>query len=521
MGHPLPKLLAENFVIVLALLQRDETTNGLASHFVRFADYCGFGDSGILLTGHSNIVAGNFIGTTADGLDARGNVLYGVYLANGASDNTIGGSNAGAGNVISASGSTGVYLEGATTTGNAVLGNLIGTDKNGTAKLPNFDGIAISNASGNRIGGPAAGERNVISGNTRFGVHLSSLSGNVVQGNYVGTDVTGAETHGVENGHGVFLNGDLDSLIGGTQPGEGNAIAGSGWGIWLGGVTSNRHTSGTRIHGNRIGTSADGSQARGNSWGIYVEGQDGHEVHDVLIGGSTPGAGNLISGNYLEGIIMRGGGAQRIHIQGNSIHANGGLGIDLNGDGVTQNDSGDGDSGPNNLRNFPVLTSAAAGGSTRVTGTLNSTPGSVSTLDFYASAAADPSGFGEGQRWLGSIIVSTDLTGNAAFDANLIAATAIGEFITATATDTNGNTSEFCGSKEISVLATGAARTTCLFSPHCVLVQVAGVARARPVDGRARMRRHRLRWLAAPGQSLDRRSRTVRVPRALGCHSRM
>src|SRR5262249_16347610 len=99
-------------------------------------------------------------------------------------------------------------------------------------------------------------------------------------------------------------------------------------------------------------------------------------------------------------------------------------------------------SGPNNLQNFPVLAAAEAGATTSVRGTLNSRPGTTFTLDFYASPAADPSGYGEGQRYLGSATVNTDAAGTAALVAAL-AATSPGEVISATATDPQGNTSEF------------------------------------------------------------------------------
>src|SRR5262249_41373959 len=111
--------------------------------------------------------------------------------------------------------------------------------------------------------------------------------------------------------------------------------------------------------------------------------------------------------------------------------------------GVTLNDPQDADTGPNGYQNFPVLSRAQSGATTRVVGTLNSTPGTTFTLDFYASAARDPSGYGEGQRYLGSTTVTTDGLGNAAFDLTLAATTASGEWVTATATDPAGSTSEF------------------------------------------------------------------------------
>jgi hypothetical protein len=130
-------------------------------------------------------------------------------------------------------------------------------------------------------------------------------------------------------------------------------------------------------------------------------------------------------------------------LRGNSIHSNGGLGIDLDEDGVTPNDAGDADGGANRSQNFPVLSGVLAGASTAVTGSLHSRADTSFTLDFYASAEADPSGFGEGQRYLGSAVVTTDTDGNALFEVTLEAGTVPGESLTATATDPSGNTSEF------------------------------------------------------------------------------
>ena len=103
----------------------------------------------------------------------------------------------------------------------------------------------------------------------------------------------------------------------------------------------------------------------------------------------------------------------------NSIHDNSGLGIDLGGSGVpTPNDPVNPDTGPNNRQNYPVLTSAVAGSSLMVSGTLHSDPNQTFTLDFYASTAADPSGYGQGAVYVGSTTVTTDGGGNASF-ANL------------------------------------------------------------------------------------------------------
>jgi hypothetical protein len=143
---------------------------------------------------------------------------------------------------------------------------------------------------------------------------------------------------------------------------------------------------------------------------------------------------------------------QRNAILGNRIFSNSGLGIDLFGAddsfGVTNNDAGDGDSGPNHLQNFPVITSANANANgTTITGTLNSTPNTNFCIEFFASDAADPSGFGEGQIYLSAItpdvLGATDGSGDVSFTVTLPVAFGAGQVVSATATDSAGNTSEF------------------------------------------------------------------------------
>ena len=135
-------------------------------------------------------------------------------------------------------------------------------------------------------------------------------------------------------------------------------------------------------------------------------------------------------------------------ISGNAIHSNGGLGIDLGADGVTANDlAPDADGGPNALQNYPVLTSAFVDGTTSVlAGTLTGAPSTVYALEIFASQTLDPTGHGEGQRFLGVATATTDAAGTAMFNVVLAASANPGEFITATATDPSGNTSEFSAS---------------------------------------------------------------------------
>jgi tetratricopeptide (TPR) repeat protein len=171
-----------------------------------------------------------------------------------------------------------------------------------------------------------------------------------------------------------------------------------------------------------------------------------------MIGGSEPGAGNVISGNDGSGVaiaISENWTAQNA-IFGNAIYSNAGLGIDLGDDGVTSNDALDADSGPNQRQNFPILTSAISGAtSTTIEGTLNSTANTTFTLEFFSSSACDPSGHGEGEDFLGSNDVMTDGSGNTGFLVTLGTALPSGQFITATATDPDGNTSEFSACIEL------------------------------------------------------------------------
>ena len=168
---------------------------------------------------NANVVAGNFIGTDATGTKPLGNAGNGVQVLESASANTIGGTVAGARNIISASGVDGIELF-AGVTGNLVAGNYIGTDVSGTKPLGNANqGVAIfSSASANTIGGTVAGARNIVSGNGGEGIRITDggSSGNLVEGNFIGTDVTGAKPlDNAADGVSV-LNGASNNTIGGT-----------------------------------------------------------------------------------------------------------------------------------------------------------------------------------------------------------------------------------------------------------------------------------------------------------------
>ena len=401
-----------------------------------------------------NVVQGNFIGTNKDGTVDVGNANSGILIELGASNNLIGGTIPGSRNVISGNDADGVDLSGDGSSGNRIQGNRIGTDKTGTIDLGNVTfGVNITGASDNRIGGTAAGAGNVISGNDASGVRMTAFSGssavnNTVRGNFIGTKKGGAEALG-NSGSGVLLGaGASGNRIGGSAAGAGNVISGNtGVGVSISGADANDN----RVQGNRIGVQATSTAALGNSaFGVFITDQ----AAGNRIGGTVAGSGNIIAHNSDDGVLigsapnsfptLAGSGNS---VLGNRIFANGGQGIDLGAnDGVTGNNSDSGTLGPANPLNFPELSTAklSAAGLT-ITGSMTTEIGKTIRIEFFAtpSTDADPSGHGEGKRFLGFI----DVTMNKAtknFSTTLAATGLTTNFvITATATDADGNTSEF------------------------------------------------------------------------------
>jgi uncharacterized repeat protein (TIGR01451 family) len=321
-----------------------------------------------------------------------------------------------------------------------VEGNYFGTDITGTVAVGNTQSGLDINTSDNTIGGTTPQARNVISGSGEAGIILHgsfSAVRNLIQGNYIGTDATGTVALGNDE-IGVAIGCASDNTIGGTTPGTRNVISGNGgYGVLIDDCHS---TSRNKVWGNYIGLDATGTVAVGNQV-VGVSAGKGS-----MIGRSTPGAGNVIAFNSGSGVVLFSGTGSAI--LGNAIFSNGGLGIDLGSDGVTPNDTGDSDTGANNLQNFPLLTSAiSSGGSTIIEGTLNSAPNTSFLIEFFTNAACNPSGYGEGQAFLTAIAVTTDSSGDASF--SIPASAPTGQLITATATDPDDNTSEFSQCVEV------------------------------------------------------------------------
>jgi IPT/TIG domain/S-layer homology domain len=315
-----------------------------------------------------------------------------------------------------------------TATNNTVAGNFLGVDPTGMSAVPTGAGVLIIGQASNTIGGTSPADRNLISGCNPSGVDIASGSGNVVEGNFIGTNASG--TAALPNIQGLTINAP-GTRIGGTAAGAGNLISGNNEAMLL---TS---ADGSMVEGNLIGTDAAGTGPLPNSFRpVWID------ANGIIVGGTTAGSGNVIAFNSDAGVIVAGGTGNTV--RGNSIHDNAPLGIDLNGDGVTPNDLGDADSGPNDLQNFPVLSSVSYGASTTVAGLLNSTPGTTFQIDFYSNPACSnfPREFVQGETYLGSTEVTTDGSGNAHFDVTTLPGVPSGSLIAMTATDPAGSTSE-------------------------------------------------------------------------------
>jgi CSLREA domain-containing protein len=308
-------------------------------------------------------------------------------------------------------------------------GSVAGTEVNGlhiTAGSSTVRGLGIVNFMGLDVGGSELGGA---------GIRLETQGGNLIVGNHIGTDPSGTTARGNENA--IVLIESGANQIGGLDPTSRNLISGnSRYGILL---VAHQDLPPNLIQGNYIGVGVDGLIPMGNA-------DDGIHLHqnDVMVGGIEPGAGNIIAYNDHAGLMVF---DQRTTIWGNAIFGNSGSGIDLRqfrtaDEGLSVNDAGDRDSdGANALQNFPVLAEATIDGATTIRGSLDSAPNQVFDLEFFTNPTCDASGHGEGTAFAGRSQTQTDAIGQATFVVGITAQP--GDFVTATATDPAGNTSEF------------------------------------------------------------------------------
>ncbi|GAA4671793.1 hypothetical protein Prum_074810 [Phytohabitans rumicis] len=385
-------------------------------------------------TATGNRLLGNLIGTRLNGAMALSNGDNGVQV-NAEGENWVGGSQPGAGNVISANANDGISVWGGNT---RIEGNRIGTNAAGTAALGNLDdGVHLRNTGW--VGGSQPGAGNLISANTAAGIYLSGTTGVQVLGNKIGTNAAGVAGLG-NGGAGILLGGADTSLVGGAEPGAGNVIsanAGDGVAIDFG-------AAGNQILGNAIGTNANGTMNLANAGsGIRVYSGDGNRI-------GTDGASgrmNTIAHNGGDGVTIDAGTNNAV--TGNSIFDNAGLGIDLIPVNVTANDGApDSDAGPNDLQNHPVIfTAVTTPVATTITWSVDTMPLTQYRVEFFANGACDGSGHGEGRKFLGATLATTDANGKAA-GITQTANTFAGASVVATATlvpggTVLGSTSEF------------------------------------------------------------------------------
>ena len=360
-----------------------------------------FSQNGIAVSSGNNTIIGNWIGIGNDGVTARPNAANGVHVVD-APGNTIGGITPLAANVVSGNAGEGVRIDGTLATGNIVTGNFIGTTAAGGANPLGNSGNAASGVFIRRAPG------NSVIGNTvRFnrGFAGVALCGN--QGGFCGGNDVGSQDN---NGNGNAVHGNVISNNSGrglTLDGVANTLVGTGgWNNISGNGNPNNQNSGVLI----FGAGATGNQL----------------------------ASNAINSNAGDGVEIVGAGNTGNRVQGNSFTGNANLAIDLDGNGVTANDPLDADGGPNNLQNFPVITDA---GPTTVAGTLRSAPSTTFSVQLYESIA--PCGAsGQGETLKATFNVTTDQNGDGPFLQSGLALT-LGRYVTATATDPSGNTSEF------------------------------------------------------------------------------
>jgi hypothetical protein len=443
-----------------------------------------------LLYDGGNVVQGNFIGTnlegtaTVTGIDPKYGTLLDSSIGLNSPQNLLGGTVAGARNIIASGVAMTDGLAGPFTPAysphvysNLIQGNYIGTDVSGTKVLGGS--IKIQDSPNNTIGGTTPAARNIISGSRRSGILVLSTDdtsgGTLIQGNFIGTDKTG------QLGLGNNLDGISPQEVNPFRPSRGGvcifiveplfAITRTGENITIGGnlpearnVISASLTHGVVITGTPSKTSGRiGVTVQGNAIGTDASGMNplGNKADGIFIGSRAfqcKVENNIIAFNENNGVNIPEPPsdlpATKISLLNNSIYSNQSLGINLGSEGVTQNDLTDSDAGANDSQNYPLLNGASlAAGALTITGTLNSTPESTFTLQFYLGNNH------AGHQLIGNLPilllekqVITDNNGNASFAFSVAPPNPLTEgWINATATSSTGNTSEFSDCVKVAI----------------------------------------------------------------------
>lgn len=432
---------------------RDNLISGNASHGVLLRN-----DHPVTGSPGDVVFAGNYVGVDRTGLVALGNGNGGIQLATGSIGNvTVGGTSVSDRNIFGGNISHNLYYDGTGIL--TVLGNYFGIGSDGTTAIASGShavrvdgGVAI-------IGNGAASGRNIMAATDLDPIQLKSTGTATVDGNYIGTDASGnvAISTAISGGDGISVNAGstvyIRNNVIGTVPNSAIEF-----------INAATFTT-VEVTGNTIGIGANGSSNIGNadSTATGITFKNGITVTDALVSGNTianlggngifidsgtDGASLLVTDNDLydlgsNGVSLLSGKAA---IYANSIYNNGGLAIDLGDDGVTANDSGDGDTGPNDLLNFPVINALNGSGTTSLTYSFNldvpSNPTNGYRVEFYKNSTADASGHGEGETYLGFVDIAHS-GGDTLFTGTLTTAVTVspGDIISATTTRKTGASS--------------------------------------------------------------------------------
>ncbi len=481
-------------------------TIGQPGSEVRGLDVENFGYAGIVVTAAGNAqVSGCFIGTDPTGETAAPNAT-GLIIEN--SSNLIGGPNVDDRNVISGNAGYGILIPDQSgnplniePTANLIDNTYIGTDATGTKALGNsFSGIYDS-GSGNTYGSNQPNVGNVISGNKEGG--LKAGGSITIEGNYVGTDVTGEVALGNQGG---FPGIDTSQDVGGapilsTIIANNVVAANTSGGIEVDGSTQESQAT-CSITNNRIGTDASGTVALGNgSVGLLLASVANASIVDNVISANAVGlqysqfstlpqngviAGNMIGtdvtgqvalGNTGPGIILDGAQTNLIGGAGsagspNVIADNGGDGIDVVGGEQDQislnsifNNAGPAIKLTSQAHPVapPVMTFAPGPVDGTLSGTLTGSPNLAYTIQIFSNATAPAVGHEQGQTFVGQLTVTTDSSGQGTFSV-----IKPDSFYTATATDPSGNTSEFAAATTAQALPVSQTAVSSSANPSTV-----------------------------------------------------
>jgi titin len=331
-----------------------------------------------------------------------------------------------------------------TGTGVKIQGCYLGTDASGGSARANGVGVLI-NGSGCLTGGTNPGDGDLISGNSGPGIQTQGRT-NLFQGNLIGTDVHGTSPLG--NGtFGILVEEAPGNVIGGSVPLARNVISANGSSAI---DIDSSPSSGTVVAGNYIGTDISGTRGMGNGlFGVLI----GSGATGNTVGGAASGAGNIVAFNSGCGVNVRYDTSTNNAILGNNIFANSGLGIGLGNDcqtPLTNHYPGGPITGPNNLQNYPVITSVSLGGTNTIYAALTNAPNTQYRVEFFANSTLGPSSYAQGQTFLGAANVTTDNYGVAVLSFIPPICCLTGQYITATATDTVfWNTSEFSAAVQV------------------------------------------------------------------------